>query len=156
MDERGVLRENMSKSRVIVMSCSAYRSMCDALVEQFQSGSEIILYSMGQGYAKRLVEAIEALELPLEEAIKVYQRLAYMAGWGNIKLSILDDRHAECTVQRSAFILRRQDLRKTTCYFFSGVLATVASSLNGSKSISKELECKVGGFERCRFFMTKL
>ena len=152
IDDNGVLRENITNSRVLIFSCGAYRSMCDALFEQFQSGSGVILYRMGQGYARKLVDGIVKLNLPMEEAIKVYQKLSYLAGWGKVKIKIEDENRGMCTVHKSAFVLRRSDVGSTSCFFFSGVLSTITTSLyNGKDYSAKEVECVSGGFENCRF-----
>jgi len=151
-EPNGVLREGVTNSRIILFSCSAYRSMCDSLFEQFQSGSGVILYRMGQGYARKLVEGVSNLNLPTEETIKIYQRLSLGAGWGNVKIKVTEGQVPECTSYRSAFVLRRKDAGSTTCYFFAGALSTIARSLvRKEEVVVKEVECEAGGFERCRF-----
>lgn len=152
----GVLRESVTSSRVIVFSCAAYRSMCDSLFEQFKSGAGIILYRMGQGYARKLFEGITKLELSMEESIKVYQRLSYVAGWGNVKILVEDETRAVCTVHRSAFVLRRKDVGPTSCFFFSGALSTIASSFMGREFSAREIECETGGFPFCKFVLTRV
>jgi len=116
--------------------------MCDSLFEQFQSGSGVILYRMGQEYARKLVEGVAKLNLSPNEAIKVYRRLALLAGCGNVKINVdLENvvESSECTVHCSAFVLRRKDAGKTTCFFFSGGLSTIASSLVGKPYVAKEV-----------------
>lgn len=113
----GNLREILTNSRVILISCPAYRSMCDALYEQFRSGSGVILLRMGQGYARKLTEGISKLNLTTEEAIRVYQKLSYLAGWGSVRIMIEDEKRAMCTVRKSPFVLRRNDVGSTSCFF---------------------------------------
>jgi predicted hydrocarbon binding protein len=152
----GVIRESVTNSRIIVFAAAAYRSMCDSLFEQFQSGAGIILYRMGQGYARRLVEGIEKLELSTDEAIKVYQRLCYVAGWGNVKIFIEDETKAVCTLHRSAFVLRRKDIGKTSCFIFTGLLSTIATSMMKQEFVAKEVECETGGFPFCKFVLSRV
>jgi len=154
-EDDGTLREVVTNSRIILFSCPAYRSMCDALYEQFKSGSGIILFRMGQGYARKLTEGISKLNLTIEEAIKVYEKLSFMAVWGTVKILIEDDRRAMCTVRKSAFILRRNDVGPTSCFFFSGALSTIASSMAGREFVAKEIECVTGGYEYCKFVITQ-
>jgi predicted hydrocarbon binding protein len=151
----GILREKITNVRVIIFSCAAYRSMCDSLFEQFQSGAGIILYRMGQGYARKIVEAIEKLDLPEDDAAKMYQKLAYWAGWGNTKIYVEDKNRAFCTIHRSAFVLRRKGIGNTTCFFFSGVMSTIASSILKRDFTAKEVQCEAGGFDHCRFVITE-
>ena len=153
--EDGILREAVTNSRIILFSCSAYRSMCDSLFEQFQTGSGIILYRMGQGYARKLTDGVTSLNLPREEAIEVYQKLSYHAGWGKVKLKVENEREAVCTVRKSAFVLRRSDVGRTSCFFFSGALSTIASSIMAKEFTAKEVECVTGGFEYCKFAITE-
>jgi predicted hydrocarbon binding protein len=150
-EDDGILRESITNARVIMFSCAAYRSMCDSLFEQFQSGSGIILYRMGQGYARKLTEGISKLELSREEAVKVYQKLSYMAGWGNVKIMVEDEKSGICTVHKSAFVLRRKDVGATSCFFFSGALSTIASSIVGRDFTAREVHCETGGYDYCRF-----
>lgn len=153
-EPNGILRESMTNSRIILFSCSAYRSMCDSLFEQFQSGSGIILYRMGQGYARKLVEGVSNLNFPLEDTIKIYQKLSLAAGWGNVKIKVIEGQVPECTLHHSAFVLRRKNAGTTTCYFFAGALSTIASSLVKKEMVAvKEVECEAGGFEHCRFII---
>jgi predicted hydrocarbon binding protein len=151
----GILRENMTRARIMLFSCSAYRSMCDSLFEQFQSGAGIILYRMGQGYARKLGEGISKLELSQDDAIKAYQKLSYLAGWGNVKLKVEDEKSAVCTVHKSAFVLRRKDIGSTSCFFFSGALSSIASSILKTEFTTREVQCETGGFEHCKFVITK-
>ena len=152
----GVLRESITNSRIVIFGCAAYRSMCDSLFEQFQSGSSVILYRMGQGYARKLVETVSKLNLQQEEAIKVYEKLSYLAGWGNVKIKTIDEKKAVCTVRKSAFVLRRSDIGLTSCFFFSGALSTIASSIAGKEFFAKEVECVSGGSEYCKFIINRL
>jgi predicted hydrocarbon binding protein len=154
-ENKGVLRESVTNSRIMIFSCAAYRSMCNSLFDQFQSGWGIILYRMGQGYAEKLVEGISELNLSREEAIEMYQGLAWFAGWGDVKIKIEDEKKSVCTVRRSAFVLRRSDVGSTSCFFFSGALSTIASSVMGKKFDAREDECVSGGFEHCKFVLTE-
>jgi predicted hydrocarbon binding protein len=152
-DSDGVLRESMASARVMIMSCSAYRSMCDALFDQFQSGAGVILYRMGEGYAQKLVGAIPKLGMSTEEAIKAFQHLAYLAGWGKLKLRIVNQTSGECLVERSAFVLHRQDLKDNTCFFFAGVLAATSTTLFGKPCTAREVKCASSGAPLCKFLI---
>ncbi len=150
-DERGVLRDNFSNRRVIIFSLSAYRSMCDALYDQFQSGASIILYRMGEGYGRKLVKGIPQLGLSREERIEAFDKLAYMAGWGKISIKISDVTSADVIVEESPFLLRRADASPFSCHFLAGVLGGGASEMFGGEYKAQEIRCasKEGGV--CRF-----
>ena len=96
-----VLRDSITNARVILMSCSAYRSMCDTLFDQFQSGASVILYQMGQGYAKKLIAASSKMGLSREEIISGFERLAFLSGWGKPKVRIIDENKVECVAEKS-------------------------------------------------------
>jgi len=153
-EERGVLRESVTNARVMIFSCSAYRSMCDALYDQFLSGASVILYRAGEGYAKKLLSAVPKLGLGREETIKTLQHIAYLSGWGNMKLRSLDQKTLECTVEKCAFVLRRKDISGTSCFFLSGVLGGAASALFEKKFAARELDCEATGSKCCRFQIT--
>jgi hypothetical protein len=89
-DEKGVLREGITGARVMIFSCSAYRSMCDALFDQFQSGAGIILYRMGEGYARKLIEALPKLGMSADDLIQGLKSLGFLAGWENFRLKLPD------------------------------------------------------------------
>lgn len=146
-----VLRETITNSRVIIMSCSAYRSMCDALFDQFKSGAGVILYRMGEGYSKKLFGAVPKLGMTNEEVISGFERLAYLAGWGKINLQMIDSLNAECVVEKCAFVLRRGDIGQTSCYFFSGILSALASELLKREYRTMEMECEASGSAFCKF-----
>ena len=151
-DEKGILRDNFSNSRVIVFSCSAYRSMCDALYDQFQSGAGIILYRMGEGYGKKLVKGIPSLGLSREEMLRALEKIAYLAGWGKIVLSVENPKLAEAIVEDSPFKLRRDDIGSVSCHFMSGVLAGGASELFSDEFKVQETKCaSKGEHQVCRF-----
>ena len=138
----------------MLFGCSAYRSMCDALYEQFQSGAGVILYRMGEGYGRKVAVAIPITEISREDAIKVFQKLALLAGWGNIKIKILDEKTAECLVQKSPFVLHRNDAGNVSCYFLSGVLSAIASVLFGKKFTTREVSCEITGSSICKFLVS--
>ena len=140
-DEKGDLRDNLSNRRVIIFSCSAYRSMCDALFEQFQSGATVILYRMGEGYGKRLVKGVSQLGQAQEEKLDTFHKLAFLAGWGKINIKVNKDYNGEVIVEESPFLLRRNDIGLTSCHFLSGVLAGAASELFGQACKAVELRC---------------
>ncbi|MHB8565520.1 MAG: V4R domain-containing protein [Nitrososphaerales archaeon] len=150
-DGKDLLRDSITNSRVVVMGCSGYRSLCDALYEQFQSGSSVILYRMGEGYARNLLSAVPKLGMNTEQVIHGFERLAFLAGWGKINLRIIDDSTVECVVEKCAFVLRRQDVGSTSCYFFSGVLGAVTSALFDKKFTAKEVKCETSGTPPCKF-----
>lgn len=146
-----VLRESITNARVILFSCSAYRSMCDALYDQFQSGAGVILYRMGEGYAKKLLGAIPKLGLNRDEVIEGFEQLSFLAGWGKLNLRIKEDFSAECVVDKCAFVLRREGIGPTSCYFFSGVLGSVAKELFKQEYRAHEVKCESSGSPVCRF-----
>ncbi len=150
-EQDGVLRESLLNSRIMVFSCSAYRSMCDELYEQFQSGASVILYRMGKGFARKLSAAIPKLGGTKQSAIDGFVQLAKMAGWGDIHCRILDETSAECVVHRSPFVLHRTDIGRTSCYFLSGVLASIATDIYKKKFDAQEVECLADGSNNCRF-----
>jgi len=76
--ENGVLRDNFSNRRIIIFSCSAYRSMCDSLYDQFQSGAGVILYRMGEGYGRKLVKGFPQLGLSREEMVDALCKLSHL------------------------------------------------------------------------------
>src|SRR5579863_3432426 len=116
-DEKGALREPLSQRRVIIFSCSAYRSMCDSLYEQFQSGASIILYKMGEGYGKKLVKGAALLQLSQGELIEAFEKLAHMAGWGRLSIKVNDPNSIDAVVEESPFLLRRDDAGPCSCHF---------------------------------------
>ena len=150
-DEKGVLRDNFSNHRVIIFSCSAYRSMCDALYDQFQSGAAIILYRMGEGYGRKLVQGVPQLGLSRDEMIEAFEKLAHLAGWGKLSVKITDEKNSEVIVEESPFLLRRQDIGPTSCHFLAGVLAGAASLLLGGEYKAQELRCASKEKGICRF-----
>ncbi len=153
--ENGVLRESLTHARVMLFSCSAYRSMCDALYEQFQSGAGVILYRMGEGYGRKVASTVPMGDMTREEAVKVFQRVALLAGWGNIKIQIVDEKTAECVVHKSPFVLHREDAGKVSCYFMSGVLSATANVLFGKKFTTREILCGTAGASSCKFVVTE-
>jgi predicted hydrocarbon binding protein len=151
-DEKGILRENFSNRRVIIFSCSAYRSMCDALYEQFQSGAGIILYRMGEGYGSKLVRGLSGLDLSEEEKIQAFEKLAHLAGWGKLAIKVDEDKKSgEVIVEESPFTLRRHDIGPISCHFMAGVLAGGASELFGTEYKAQELRCAAKDGGVCRF-----
>ncbi|MGI0080906.1 MAG: V4R domain-containing protein [Nitrososphaerales archaeon] len=150
-EQEGVLREGLLNSRVMVFSCAAYRSMCDELYEQFQSGASVILYRMGKGYARKLVAVTPKFGSTGESAIDGFIRLARLSGWGDIHCKISNETSVDCIVHHSPFVLRRPDIGRTSCYFLSGVLATVASHIYAKKFEAQEIECETHGTSYCRF-----
>lgn len=142
-DANGVLRENLSNHRVFIFSCSAYRSMCEALYEQFQSGAGIILYRMGEGYGTKLVKGVPQLALSKEEMIEAFSKLSHLAGWGKIVINLNNSpgKEAEAVVEGSPFIVWRKGISPTTCFFLSGVLAGAASELLGGEYKAVEVKC---------------
>ena len=152
-EESGVLRESITQSRIMLFGCSAYRSMCDALFEQFQSGAGVILYRMGEGYARKVIEPVTKSHLKGDEAIKTYQRLAYVSGWGNMKLHMLSEDSAECIVEKSAFVLRRPDVGDRSCFFLCGVLGAVATAIIGHRCVAREVSCETAGSQNCKFLV---
>jgi predicted hydrocarbon binding protein len=153
--DHGVLRESLTDSRVMLLGCSAYRSMCDALYEQFQSGGGVILYRMGEGYGRKLASSIPLADMSREDAIQVFQKLALLAGWGDIKIKILDQKTAECIVHKSPFVLHRKDAGRVSCYFLSGVLSAIASALFTRKFTTREVLCEMSGSAVCKFLVTE-
>ena len=153
-NENGILRENFTNARVMVWSCSAYRSMCDALYEQFQSGASVILYRMGEGYARKLVKGIPRLGSSRDEVIESLEKLASLSGWGMMKIKSTGEKGAECVVEKSAFILRKEGIGPTTCHFLSGVLAGAGSEIFGGEFDSHELNCAAADESAsCRFVL---
>jgi predicted hydrocarbon binding protein len=150
-DEKGVLRDNFSNRRVIIFSCSAYRSMCDALYDQFQSGAAVILYRMGEGYGRKLVKGVPQLGLSREEMIEAFEKLAHSAGWGKISIKITEEKNGEVIVQESAFLLRREDVGPISCHFLAGVLAGGASELLEGEYKGQEIRCASKEAGVCRF-----
>lgn len=150
-EQEGVVRENMLNSRVMVFSCSAYRSMCDELYEQFQSGASVILYRMGKGYATKLAAAIPKLGSTEQSAIDGFVKLARLSGWGDVHCKVSSETSADCIVHHSPFVLKRPDIGRTSCYFLSGVLAAVASHIYGKRFDAKEVECEASDSAYCRF-----
>ncbi|MHB8567160.1 MAG: V4R domain-containing protein [Nitrososphaerales archaeon] len=146
-----VLRDSITSARVILMSCSAYRSMCEALFDQFQSGAGVILYRMGEGYAKKLLGAVPKLGVERDVIIGGFERLSYLAGWGKLNLRLKKDLSAECVVEKSAFVLRRADIGPNTCFFFSGVLSSIAKELLKQEYRTREVKCESSGSAFCKF-----
>jgi predicted hydrocarbon binding protein len=155
-DERGILRASPTHGRVILFSTSGYRAMCDLLYEQFHSGASIILYRMGEGYARKLVESMPLDNVSREEALDIFQKLAMMAGWGTMNLRILDERTAECLATDSPFVLHRNDVGHVSCFYLSGVLSGIASALFKSKFAALEVSCRTSGSPMCRFTISQL
>lgn len=146
-----VLRDTVTESRVVILSCSAYRSMCDELYDRFQSGAGVILYKMGEGYARKMTAALPKLGMNVQDLMTALERLSYMAGWGNMKVRVIDESNIECVVEKSAFVLRRNDIGPTSCYFLSGVLGATASRLFGKEFVAKESTCESSGAKLCKF-----
>ena len=84
-EQGGILRDALTGSRVMIFSCSAYRSMCDTLFDRFKSGAGTILYGMGEGYGQKLFVSMQKFELQRDEAIEALQALADAAGWGTFR-----------------------------------------------------------------------
>ncbi|MDA4130608.1 MAG: hypothetical protein OK457_07540, partial [Thaumarchaeota archaeon] len=144
-------RETVTGARVMIFSCSAYRSMCDALFDQFQSGAGIILYRMGEGYAAKLIEALPKLGVSPDDIGQALKSLGFLAGWGKFQFELASPENIKCTIEQSAFLLRREDAGPTTCYFFSGILGAVGGEIFKKKFIAKEVECASSGHKRCEF-----
>ena len=125
--------------------------MCDELYNQFQSGAGVILYRMGEGYATKMFAAFPKLGSSTDDLLKGLERLSYLAGWGKIKVRVLDESNMECIAEKSAFVLRRNDIGPTSCYFLSGVLGAIASRLFQKRFISREVSCESSGAKLCRF-----
>ncbi|HZW57406.1 MAG TPA: V4R domain-containing protein [Nitrososphaerales archaeon] len=125
--------------------------MCDALYDQFQSGAGVILYRMGEGYARKLLGAVPKLGLNTQAVIQGFERLAFLCGWVKLKFRTIDERNAECEVERCAFVLRRPDIGSTSCFFFSGVLSTVGRELLKNDFKVQEVSCESSGSPLCRF-----
>ena len=125
--------------------------MCDALFEQFQSGAGVILYRMGEGYARKLVEALPRLGISPEEVLQGLKRLGFMAGWGKFQFLVNDDETVNCTVDNSAFVLRREGAGPTTCYFLAGILSAVGTVISGKRYIARETHCSASGEATCAF-----
>jgi predicted hydrocarbon binding protein len=140
-DADGVLRENIGNHRVFIFSCSAYRSMCEALYDQFQSGAGIILYRMGEGYGKKLVKGVPQLGLSSEEMIEAFSKLSHLAGWGKIMINFIPGKDSEAIVEGSPFLLWKKDIGPTSCFFMSGVLAGAASELLDGEYKVQEIKC---------------
>jgi uncharacterized protein len=147
----GDLRDVLTNSRVMIFSCSAYRSMCESLYEQFQSGASVILYRMGEGYARELLKGYPKEGKASAEMIKGLEGLARLAGWGNVRIRIIDERSSECIVQSSAFIFIRENTGESSCHFFAGVLAGVASGIFEKDFIAHEILCQGSGSTVCKF-----
>jgi predicted hydrocarbon binding protein len=128
--------------------------MCDELFEQFQSGASVILYRMGEGYAKKVSEAFPKLGLSPEEVMLAVKRLGYIAGWGKFQFDLSNPDSVDCTVEDCAFVLRRKDAGDTTCYFLSGILGTIGTQIYGKKYIAREMTCAASGGPMCRFKVT--
>jgi predicted hydrocarbon binding protein len=151
-DENGVLRDNLSNRRVIILSCSAYRAMCDSLYDQFQSGAGVILYRMGEGYGRKLVNGVPQLGMSKEEMVDALAKLSYLAGWGKLTINISEDSNGDAVLEDSPFTLRRNDIGPTTCHFMSGVLTGGASELFGVEYKTQEIKCSSHGESKvCRF-----
>jgi predicted hydrocarbon binding protein len=152
-EDRGILRTSPTNARVILLSCSGYRAMCDLLYEQFQSGAGTILYRMGEGYARKLVSSMPMDEITHEDAFKAFQNLALLAGWGRMNLKILDEKTAECLADDSPFVLYRSDGGHTSCFFLSGVLSGIASAMFKCNFKAVELACKTSRAPLCKFMI---
>jgi predicted hydrocarbon binding protein len=150
-DEAGVLRDNFSTRRVIIFSCSAYRSMCDSLYDQFQSGAGIILYKMGEGYGRKLVKGVVQLDLSQNEVIEAFEKLSHLAGWGKIMIKINDQNNIEAAVENSPFMLKREDAGPYSCHFLAGVLGGGASEMFSSEYKALETRCAVKDSGVCKF-----
>lgn len=150
-DEKGVLRDNFSDHRVIIFSCSAYRSMCDSLYDQFQSGASIILYKMGEGYGRKLVKGVAKLELPQDELFEAFEKLSHLAGWGKITFKISSEKDIDTIAENSPFILRREGIGSFTCHFLAGVLGGGASEIFRSEYKAQEIRCAAKEAGVCRF-----
>ena len=140
-DAEGVLRDNLGNHRVFIFSCSAYRSMCEALYDQFQSGAGIILYRMGEGYGTKLVKGVPQLGLSKEEMIEAFSKLSHLAGWGKIIINFNPGKETEAIVEGSPFLLWKKGIGPTSCFFMSGVLAGAASELLGEEYKVQEVKC---------------
>jgi predicted hydrocarbon binding protein len=151
----GELRDTLTGARVMIFSCSAYRSMCDTLFDRFESAAGTILYGMGQGYGSKLFRSISKLGLSSEDVIEALSKLASGAGWGILSVKIVDDGDAVCTVAKSPFVLRRTDCGPTTCYFLSGIFAALGTELMGGNIQAREVDCAAGGSSVCRFHLSR-
>ena len=150
--ENGVLRDNFSNRRIIIFSCSAYRSMCDSLYDQFQSGAGVILYRMGEGYGRKLVKGFPQLGLSREEMVDALCKLYHLAGWGKLTINVSDDANGDAVLEDSPFTLRRNDIGPTTCHFMSGVLAGGGAEIFGMEYKAQEIKCASRGESKvCRF-----
>lgn len=150
-DEKGILRDNFSERRVIIFSCSAYRSMCDSLYDQFQSGASIILYKMGEGYGRKLLKGVAKLDLRLDELVEAFQKLSHSSGWGKISIKITNENNADVIVEDSPFLLRREDIGPVTCHFLAGVLGGGGSEMFKADYKAQEIRCASKEAGVCRF-----
>jgi predicted hydrocarbon binding protein len=152
-DETGVLRDRVTNARVLVLSTSAYRTMCDELFEQFQSGAGVILYRMGEGYARDLTNLLPKLGATPEEVLRGLKRLGYLGGWGKFNFEVQpgNEDSVDCMVEKSAFLLRREDAGLVTCYFLSGILGTVVGQIFSKKFVAREIRCVSAGAPLCEF-----
>jgi predicted hydrocarbon binding protein len=151
-DHDDVLRDTLTNSRVMILSCSAYRCMCETLFDTFKSGAGVILYEMGFGYSRKLAETISKLQLSIADALQTMEMLARAAGWGRLTVRMLDeDSRAECVVVKSAFVVRRNDIGPVSCHFLAGVLGGAASQLFDAKFKARETACASSGAQVCKF-----
>ncbi|MDA4111571.1 MAG: hypothetical protein OK439_03470 [Thaumarchaeota archaeon] len=150
-DETGVLRESITGARVMIFSCSAYRSMCDALFDQFQSGAGIILYRMGEGYGRKLIQALPKLGMSADDMMQGLKSLGFLAGWGKFQLEVTAPENVSCFVEQCAFLLRREGAGPNTCYFLSGILGALGGEIYKKKFVAKEIKCASSGYKNCEF-----
>ena len=94
--------------------------------------------------------------LGLEPTIREIERIAHLAGWGEIRFRRVNESEVRCVIKNTMFSLEREGM-KCSCYFPAGVLGGIVSTIfkKQRRFIAKETECVVGGHDSCTFKITK-
>ncbi len=147
----GTLKDAITQAHVFVLSRASFRSMQNTLYDKFASGASRILYDMGEGYGSKIASLFIKKGLSFEQTMKELERIAYLAGWGNMHFRILDDGRAECIVENSMFSVKREGV-PNSCYFLAGVLGgNMAALRNNHNFFAKEVQCSISGHSFCKF-----
>jgi predicted hydrocarbon binding protein len=70
---------------------------------------------------------------------------------GKFQIEVAGPESFTCSVEQSAFLLRRADAGPTTCYFLSGILAALGEEIYKKKFVAKESKCAGSGYKSCEF-----
>lgn len=138
-----------------VISClktERTRPMQKLVYDKFGAGASQRLYGAGEVYGTKIATEFRNMGQGIEKTIREIERIAKLAGWGDISFHRIDLRSVECTIKNTIFNYKR-DEAKNSCHFAAGIAGGIISTLlyKGGRFIATETECISDGSGRCRF-----